>query len=123
MKETRLLHFRCHPHTSSDWQLVEPNSKGIPVDMGLQSQRDDMNFLTNTFQEGFLQALAKILGPGGMMEGWQLQAIGKCYYTPEDVKNAVVIVTRDVTEAEKENTGLVKEENDSDWIATPSTMD
>lgn len=72
MKEARLLHFwrndKATPPTA--FQLSNPGSKGMPVDIPLQQTFTEAKVLTESYETGLLEAITAVVGEGGIMDGW-----------------------------------------------------
>ncbi|KAI4240803.1 MAG: hypothetical protein L6R40_004917 [Gallowayella cf. fulva] len=105
MKEARLLHFwrndKATPPTA--FQLSNPGSKGMPVDIPLQQTFTEAKVLTESYETGLLEAITAVVGEGGIMDGWDVYAIGKCKANWDGVRNVNVLVVREKAQVAKDN--------------------
>ncbi|KAL8846115.1 MAG: hypothetical protein Q9221_008771 [Calogaya cf. arnoldii] len=116
MKEARLLHFSRKDE--EPFELSSPARKGLPVHVPLQENFKESKILSDQYETGLLKAITEVVGEGGIMDGWQVNAISKCYKNWDGVKNVNVIVVREKVGED----GLPwKSQATSEWVPTPDS--
>ncbi|KAI4277854.1 MAG: hypothetical protein L6R38_005358 [Xanthoria sp. 2 TBL-2021] len=114
--EARLLHFSRFDRPTDHFKLSNPTKKGLPIDVPLERTFTEAKILSDQYESGLLEAITEVAGEGGIMDGWQVYAIGKCHKNWDGVKNVNVIVVREKVEDD----GLPwKSGATGEWIPTP----
>ncbi|KAL8683262.1 MAG: hypothetical protein Q9186_000764 [Xanthomendoza sp. 1 TL-2023] len=122
ISEARLLHF-FHNSTEqstwdgtkhSTWQLSNPHSKGMAVDMALGQTLTQGAKMTDTHDTKLLQAITEVVGEGGIMNGCDNWTIAS--------RVNVLVVKKKVQEVQDNGFQSQSQATTSEWIiATPKS--